>query len=66
MTGCGSGMVRNQDLPAAPRHLRIDRGPQVRARFSGRMRTNRVRVAAGDRVSVELTPYGMFPLTSVV
>jgi translation initiation factor IF-1 len=39
--------------------VKLDCGPQLRAPLSGRMRTNRVRVVAGDRVCVELTPYDM-------
>jgi translation initiation factor IF-1 len=34
--------------------VKLDCGPQLRAPLSGRMRTNKVRVVAGDRVSVEL------------
>ena len=35
----------------------LDGGPQIRAVLSGRMQGHGVRVVAGDRVSVEFSPY---------
>ncbi|TSC68251.1 MAG: translation initiation factor IF-1 [Parcubacteria group bacterium Gr01-1014_72] len=35
-----------------------DGGPELLAYLAGRMRHNRIRVLVGDRVIVELDPYG--------
>jgi translation initiation factor IF-1 len=37
----------------------LDSGPQIRATLSGRMQGHRIRVVAGDRVSVELSPHDL-------
>ena len=39
--------------------VRIQEGHEILAHLSGKMRKNRIRVLAGDRVSVELSPYDL-------
>jgi translation initiation factor IF-1 len=46
-------------LPNAMFRITLDNGHNVLATTSGRMRRGRIRVAAGDRVTVELTPYDL-------
>ena len=46
-------------LPNALFRIRLDSGQDILATASGRMRRGRIRVAAGDRVTVELTPYDL-------
>jgi translation initiation factor IF-1 len=44
-------------LPNAMFRVRLDNDHEILAHTSGRMRKNRIRVLAGDRVTVEMTPY---------
>jgi translation initiation factor IF-1 len=37
----------------------LENGHEVIAHTSGRMRKNRIRVLAGDKVTVEMTPYDL-------
>jgi len=46
-------------LPNAMFRVKLDNEHEVLAHTSGRMRKNRIRVLAGDRVLVELTPYDL-------
>ncbi|MBM3571968.1 MAG: translation initiation factor IF-1 [Alphaproteobacteria bacterium] len=46
-------------LPDARFKVRLDNGHQVLAYSSGKMKKNRIRVLAGDRVTVEMTPYDL-------
>ena len=46
-------------LPNAMFRVTLDNDPEVLAHTSGRMRKNRIRVLAGDRVNVEMTPYDL-------
>ena len=46
-------------LPNALFRIKLDSGQEVLATSSGRMRRARIRIAAGDRVVVELTPYDL-------
>jgi translation initiation factor IF-1 len=46
-------------LPNAMFRIRLDNDHEVLATTSGRMRRGRIRVAAGDRVTVEMTPYDL-------
>ena len=46
-------------LPNATFRVKLDNGHEVLAHTSGRMRKNRIRVLAGDRVLVEMTPYDL-------
>lgn len=51
--------VVDELLPNAMFRVTLDNGHQVLAHTSGRMRKNRIRVLAGDRVTVEMTPYDL-------
>ena len=46
-------------LPNAMFRVKLDNGHDVLAHTSGKMRKNRIRVLAGDRVTVEMTPYDL-------
>ena len=46
-------------LPNAMFRVKLDNDLIVLAHTSGKMRKNRIRVLAGDRVTVELTPYDL-------
>ena len=46
-------------LPSAMFRVKLDNDHEVIAHTSGRMRKNRIRVLAGDRVTVEMTPYDL-------
>jgi translation initiation factor IF-1 len=53
-----SGMVMEL-LPNAMFRVKLDNEHIVLAHTSGKMRKNRIRVLAGDRVNVEMTPYDL-------
>src|SRR3981189_930308 len=44
-------------LPDARFRVKLDNGHETLAYSSGRMKKNRIRILAGDRVTVEMTPY---------
>lgn len=46
-------------LPSATFKVTLDNGHDVTATLSGNMRRFRIRVLAGDRVKVELSPYDL-------
>jgi translation initiation factor IF-1 len=46
-------------LPNTMFRVRLDNGHDVLAHSSGRIRRNRIRILAGDRVTVEMTPYDL-------
>ncbi len=46
-------------LPNATFKVRLDNGHEIIAHTSGKMRKNRIRILAGDRVGVEMTPYDL-------
>jgi translation initiation factor IF-1 len=46
-------------LPDARCRVKLDNGHEVVAYTSGRMKKNRIRILAGDRVTVEMTPYDL-------
>jgi translation initiation factor IF-1 len=46
-------------LPDARFRVQLEGGHEVMAYASGRMRKHRIRVLAGDRVTVEMTPYDL-------
>jgi translation initiation factor IF-1 len=46
-------------LPNAMFRVILDNEHQVLAHTAGKMRKHRIRVLAGDRVSVEMTPYDL-------
>ena len=46
-------------LPNATFRVKLDNDHVVIAHTAGKMRKNRIRVLAGDRVNVEMTPYDL-------
>lgn len=46
-------------LPDSRFKVTLDGGHDVMAYASGRMKKNRIRILAGDRVTVEMTPYDL-------
>ncbi len=46
-------------LPNAMFRVKLENDHEVLAHTAGKMRKNRIRVLAGDRVSVEITPYDL-------
>lgn len=46
-------------LPNAMFRVKLDNDHVILAHTSGKMRKNRIRVLAGDRVQVEMTPYDL-------
>lgn len=46
-------------LPNATFRVQLENGHIVIAHTSGKMRKNRIRVLAGDKVVVEMTPYDL-------
>ncbi|MAR55793.1 MAG: translation initiation factor IF-1 [Rickettsiales bacterium] len=51
--------VVDELLPNAMFRVKLDNGHEVIAHTSGKMRKNRIRVLAGDKVTVEMTPYDL-------
>jgi translation initiation factor IF-1 len=46
-------------LPSAMFRVKLDNGHEIIAHTSGRMRKNRIRILAGDKVTLEMTPYDL-------
>jgi translation initiation factor IF-1 len=46
-------------LPNANFRVVLENGHEIIAHTSGRMRKNRIRILAGDKVKVEMTPYDL-------
>ena len=46
-------------LPNAMFRVKLDNDHTILAHTLGKMRKNRIRVLAGDRVTVEMTPYDL-------
>jgi len=46
-------------LPDARYRVQLENGHQLVAYTAGRMKKNRIKTLAGDRVTVELSPYDM-------
>ena len=46
-------------LPNATFRVTLENDHQILAHTSGKMRKNRIRVLAGDKVNVEMTPYDL-------
>ena len=46
-------------LPNAMFRVKLDNNHVILAHTAGRMRKHRIRVLAGDRVNVEMTPYDL-------
>ena len=66
----GGGFVAKEDLiemdgvvkeilPNATFRVELDNGHEVLSHTAGKMRKFRIRVLAGDRVTVEMTPYDL-------
>ncbi|MGE0094104.1 MAG: translation initiation factor IF-1 [Alphaproteobacteria bacterium] len=51
--------VVTEVLPNAMFRVKLDNNQEVLAHTSGRVRRNRIRILAGDRVTVEMTPYDL-------
>jgi len=52
------GLV-NEVLPDTRFRVVLDNGHTIMAYMAGKMRKHRIRVLAGDKVSIELTPYDL-------
>lgn len=46
-------------LPNAMFKVKLENNYEILAHSSGKMRKNRIRVLAGDKVTVEMTPYDL-------
>jgi len=46
-------------LPNATFRVKLKNGHEIIAHTAGRMRKNRIRVLAGDKVLIEMTPYDL-------
>lgn len=51
--------VVNEVLPDTRFRVTLDNGHQLIAYSAGKMRKNHIRILAGDRVSLELSPYDL-------
>lgn len=51
--------VVSEVLPNATFRVRLDNGHDVLSTLAGRMRRFRIRVLAGDRVTLEVSPYDL-------
>ncbi len=48
-----------ESLPTAMFRVDLENGHKVLAHISGKMRMHYIRIAPGDKVQVELTPYDL-------
>ena len=48
-----------ETLPHTLFHVKLDTGHTVLAHLSGKMRVRHIRIANGDRVKVDLSPYDL-------
>jgi translation initiation factor IF-1 len=46
-------------LPNAHFRVKLTNGHMIMAHTSGKMKKNRIRILAGDKVKVEMTPYDL-------
>jgi len=51
--------VVNEVLPDTKFRVALDNGHVIMAYVAGKMRKHRIRILAGDKVSIELTPYDL-------
>ena len=51
--------VVSELLPNAMFRVKLENSHEILAHSSGKMRKNRIRVLAGDKVTVEMTPYDL-------
>ena len=48
-----------ETLPNASFRVELENGHKILAHISGKMRMNFIRILPGDKVKVELSPYGL-------
>ena len=53
------GGVVNEVLPDARFRVTLDNGHQLTAYCAGKMRKNHIRIIAGDKVTLEMSPYDL-------
>jgi translation initiation factor IF-1 len=53
-----SGAV-DELLPGAKFRVKLDNGQEILAHLSGKMRMNKIRITAGDKVKLEMSPYDL-------
>jgi translation initiation factor IF-1 len=51
--------VVEEFLPAGTFRVQLESGQMIIAHLSGKMRLNRIRLAVGDKVKVQMTPYDL-------
>ena len=51
--------VVNEVMPDARYRVGLENGHNIIAYMSGKMRKHRIRVLAGDKVNIEMTPYDL-------
>ncbi len=51
--------IVDEVLPDSRYRVKLDNGVEVGAYASGRIRKNRIRILAGDRVTLEMSPYDL-------
>jgi translation initiation factor IF-1 len=51
--------IVSEILPDARCRVKLDNGHEVIAYTAGKMKKNRIKILAGDRVTVEMTPYDL-------
>jgi translation initiation factor IF-1 len=51
--------VVNEVMPDTRFRVSLDNGHAIIAHMSGRMRKHHIRILAGDKVSIEMTPYDL-------
>ena len=51
--------VVNEVLPQTRFRVTLDNGFQITAYASGKMRKHRIRILAGDKVTIEMSPYDL-------
>jgi translation initiation factor IF-1 len=49
----------SEELPDTRYRVKLENGHEVTAYVSGKMKQRRIRVLAGDRVTLEISPYDM-------
>lgn len=51
--------VVEEMLPAGTFRVKLESGQTIIAHLAGKMRLHKIRLAVGDRVKVEMTPYDL-------
>jgi len=51
--------VVSQVLPATMYRVKLENGHELLAHISGKMRKHFIRITAGDRVTVQISPYDL-------